>query len=77
MLDNVTADNLRILTIDVFDAATNRVLTSKDITRRQFGRAFTYQDFSLDFSAVPGQRLEFRTFWHNYSYVRQDKVTVR
>jgi len=77
MLDNVTADNVRILTLDVYDAATNRVLVSRDIRRRDLSRAFTYQDFNLDFTAGSNQRLEFRTFWHNYSYVRQDKVTVR
>lgn len=76
MLDNVTADNLRILTIDVYDAETKRILSQSGITRRQFNRAFAYQDFGLTFSAPPGQRLEFRTFWHGSSYVRQDKVLV-
>jgi len=77
MLDNVTADNNRILTIDVFDAATGSIRAIRNITRRQFTSAFQYQDFDLSFTASAGQRLEFRTFWHGGSYVRQDYVRVR
>lgn len=77
LVDNSTADNLRLLTLDVYDATAGKVLASRDVTRRQFGKAFAYQDFSLPFVAVAGHRLEFRTFWHNYAYVRQDKVSVR
>lgn len=77
MVDNYTADNNRILTIDVFDARTGRVVTSRNITRREFTGAMRYQDFNLGFTAAAGQQLEFRTFWHGGSYVRQDSVTVR
>lgn len=78
MLDNVTADNNRILTLDVFDANSGRSLKTMDITRRQFNTgAFSYKDFTLDFIAAPGQRLEFRTLWRGGSYVRQDSVVVR
>lgn len=77
LLDNVTADNNLILTIDVFDATTGNVLTRRDIRRRDFARASSYQDFSLNFLAPAGHQLEFRTFWHGSSYVRQDKVKIR
>jgi hypothetical protein len=77
MLDNVTADNNRILTLDVYDAASGRVLASRSLTRKQFSRAFQYQNFDVSFTAAAGQRLEFRTFWHGGSYVRQDYVQVR
>jgi hypothetical protein len=78
MLDNTTADNNRILTVDVFDAAAGRILAIRSIRRREFTRGpFQYQDFDLSFTAATGQRLEFRTFWHGGSYVRQDYVRVR
>lgn len=76
MLDNVTADNRRILTIDVYDADSGKVLAKRELRRRDFAKTFTYQDFNLSFSAIAGHRLEFRTFWHGYSYVRQDKVSI-
>lgn len=77
MLDNVTADNNQILTLDVYDAASGRVLATRTLTRQQFNAPFQYQDFDLNFSANAGQMLEFRTYWHGSSYVRQDYVQVR
>ncbi len=77
MLDNVSADNTKILTIDVYDATTGRQLKSMDITRQMFNKAFTYKKFTLDFDAIPGHMLEFRTFWHGNSYMRQDSVVIR
>ncbi len=77
MLDNVRADNRTILTIDVFDADTGRVVKTLDIKRRDFRSASTYQDFNLSFTGVAGHRFEFRTFWHGHSYAKLDKVTVK
>lgn len=77
MVDNNTAINNRILTIEVFDANTGRRVADRNIARREFTGAMQYQDFNLNFPATSGQRLEFRTFWHGGSYVRQDYVSVR
>lgn len=78
MLDNTTADNNKILTLDVFDVASGRVLASRGVTRREFSAGpFRFQDFVLNFTAATGQRLEFRTFWHGGSYARQDFVKVK
>ena len=76
MIDNVTADNGHILTIDVFDVDSGKVLTSRQIHRRNFSKAFAYQDFTLQFSTTAGHRLEFRTFWHGGSYVKQHTVSI-
>lgn len=76
-LDNVTADNNRILTIDVYDATTGKVLAKREIKRKDFSKALTYQDFNLNFNAVSGNKLEFRTFWHGGSYAKLNKVTVK
>jgi hypothetical protein len=77
LLDNVTADNNRILTLDVYNATTGVVLARRDVRRLEFSSAFTYQDFTLNFNAPSGNQLEFRTFWHGSSYAKQDKVTIR
>lgn len=77
LLDNVNADNNRVLTLDVFDAASGRVLASRDVRRREFRSPFQYQDFDLPFSSAAGQLLEFRAYWVGGSYVRQDLVSVR
>lgn len=76
MLDNVTADDERILTFDVADATSGRVLASRDVTRRQFSRPFTYQEFALSFVSPPDAKLEFRTLWHGVSYARIKGVEV-
>lgn len=77
MLDNVTNDNLNIVAIDVFDSSTGAVLARRDIKRREFTRAMTYQDFPLIFNAPAGHALEFRTYYYGYSYVKQNRVTIR
>lgn len=79
MLDNVTADNLEILKIDVFDwTANGKVLVSRQLRRKEFANPFAYQDFTLAFNAPADHELEFRTYYVKaVSYVRQDKVTVR
>jgi hypothetical protein len=77
MVDNVGADNNRLLTIEVFDAETGKRLAARDVRRRAFARPFAYQAFDVGFTAVSGHRLEFRTYWHGGSYVRQDNVTIK
>jgi len=76
MIDNRSADNNRILTIEVYDANSGRVIASSNVTRREFNTPLTYQNFTLTFTAQSGQRLEFRTFWHGGAYVRQDYASV-
>lgn len=76
MIDNRSANNDHILTIDVYDANSDRVIASRKVTRGQFSSASAYQNFDLSFTAQSGQRLEFRTFWHGGAYVRQDYASV-
>ncbi|AIE86473.1 hypothetical protein [Fimbriimonas ginsengisoli] len=77
MLDNVSFDNAQILTIDVADAVSQRVLATRDLSRGDFARPMEYQAFALPFLAPPGGRLEFRTLWHGASYAREKDLTVR
>jgi endoglucanase len=77
LIDHSRADNSRILSLDIYDAAAKNVLMSLDVTRKMFDHAGQYQDFDLDFKAVPGQRLEFRTYFWGGAYVKQDAVSIR
>lgn len=76
MVDNNTFDNSPVVRLDVYDVTAGRILSEGTIRRQQFRSAFTYQEFTLDFTAEEGHTLEFRTQWFRTSYVRQDKVTV-
>ena len=58
LLDNVDADSSTILTLDVFDASTARVLVSRVLKRRDFEAPFLPKDFSLSFDNPPGSRLD-------------------
>jgi len=76
MIDNTTADNLVVATIDVFDATTGIQLASKDITRTEFASPYAYKSFTLNFTAQANHRMEFRTFWYDRAYMRQSSVDV-
>ena len=76
MVGNVPPDGNRLLALDVYDSTTDRILAQRVLTRLDFARPLTYQEFSLDFIAPAGHRLEFRTYWHGPTYARQDRVAV-
>ena len=76
LVDNVTADDLTIVTLDVFDANTGTVLASKDISRKDWNRPFEFKDFNVNFTSAPGANLEFRVVYRGYSYVKLNGVTV-
>ncbi|WDE02509.1 hypothetical protein [Thalassomonas actiniarum] len=76
LVDNVTADDLTIVTLDVFDAASGKVLASKDISRKDWDRPFEFKDFNVNFNSAPGANLEFRVVYRGYSYVKLNQVSV-
>lgn len=76
LVDNNTANNNRLLTIDIFDASTGQPIKKMDITRRMFSSANTYKDFTLDFTAAPGQNIEARVYSWGGSFVKLDKITL-
>jgi hypothetical protein len=76
LVDNNTADNGTVVTVDVFDATANTVLASRDVTRQQWASASTYQNFDLNFSNTAGHSLEFRVYWHDISYVKVDRIDI-
>jgi len=78
MIDNNTADTLRVVTLDVYDFTTNTVLAQRGVRRNEFSSTMTYQEFDVPFTAPGGpDQLEFRVDWHDYAYIRVDRVTVR
>jgi hypothetical protein len=76
MVDDNRSNDTRLLTLDVYDAASKRILATQDVTRKMFQAPMKYQEFSLNFEATPGQKLEVRTYWHGGAYVRLDRTTV-
>lgn len=76
-LDNVSNDDLRILSVDVNDVTAGRVVASRDIRRTELRAPFEPQDLSVEFFLdAPGHVLEFRVFWWGNSFARHLKTTV-
>lgn len=71
LADNVTADNLPLINIEIYDASTQTILASRSITRREFSTAMKYQDFavSVNFSGRSGSSIEARAYVHGRSYL--------
>ncbi|MBI5511234.1 MAG: hypothetical protein HY903_20935 [Deltaproteobacteria bacterium] len=78
LVDNNTADNLRVVRLEVYDYTANRMLgATRDVHRRDLSAAFQYQDFAVGFDVpTAGHQLEFRVYWDDTSYVKVDKVSV-
>ncbi|MBI5508008.1 MAG: hypothetical protein HY903_04575 [Deltaproteobacteria bacterium] len=78
LLDNNSADNSNVVTLDVFDATAGVVLATRTVARRQWAQAFSYQAFAVnaDLAGRAGHRLEARVYWRDMSYVRLDKIVV-
>lgn len=74
--DNGGFFNPTVVTLDVYDADSGQTLASRDIRRHDFPDDNTYEIFNVNFTSVAGHRLEFRTYWHDRNYIRQDLVAV-
>jgi hypothetical protein len=78
MVDNNSADNQVVATIDINDATTDESLVSRQITRRQFRTPSLYQRFAInvDLTGRAGHKMEARVWWTDTSYVRVDRIVV-
>ena len=78
LVDNNTANNDNVVTVDVYNADSGTTLASQAVSRQQWSAANAYQNFSLAFSyPTEGQRLEFRVYWHDKSFLKIDSVQVQ
>ena len=78
LVDNNTANNDNVVTVDVYNADSGTTLASQVVSRQQWSAANAYQNFSLAFYyPTEGQRLEFRVYWHDKSYLKIDSVQVQ
>ncbi|GIP51064.1 GxGYxYP domain-containing protein [Paenibacillus vini] len=75
IIDNNTADNNLIVTVDVRDNTTGQVLASRDIHRQDWSYTSNYERFYLPFTnPAVGHELEFRVYWYGAAYTKVDKV---
>ncbi len=81
MVDNNDADNLEVVRLEINDFdrrpdCGDCLIEARGVSRRTFQQPMRYQDIAIRFQNPGGNRIEFRTFWNDYSYVRQDRVEV-
>ena len=76
MVDRLTGSNDRVASLDIYDANTGKILTNRDVYRRDFTMgANRYHDFVVPFTASGG-KYEFRTYSRGF-YLKQDDVRVQ
>ncbi|WP_433304561.1 serine/threonine protein kinase [Actinoplanes sp. CA-030573] len=74
-IDNNTADDAVVATLDVFDSTAGMRLAVRQVHRNDFTRPNHYQVFTLPFSiakGTAGHMLEIRTWTNSLAYLRQD-----
>jgi hypothetical protein len=77
LIDNNTANDDRVVRLEVFNFTTGRILASREVTRKQWGLPYRVECFALPFSLAAsdaGHALEFRVFWYDTAYVRALQV---
>jgi len=74
MIDVHSGVNDKVVTVDINDATAGTELATKDIYRRDFSSDMTYQVFELNFTSTAAHQLEFRTYWRDKAYIKQDCV---
>lgn len=79
MVDNNSADDLTVATIDIYDSTAGKILAIQDLHRKSFANTMTYQDFNLSapIAGRTGHAIETRVYWHDVSYVRVGQVSVQ
>jgi hypothetical protein len=75
-VDNATANNDVLVRIEVYDSISKRILTSRDIARKEWLGANLTQQFSLPFTAMLNQSLEFRVLHRRRAAIGVEKIVV-
>ena len=78
MVDNNTAANDIVVTLEINDATASQIIASRPVRRHELRAAHQYQRFAIDadLTGRPGHRMETRVFWHDVSFVKLDKVVL-
>ena len=66
-----------VITQDINDNTANSVVEKIDVYRYHFILDYTYQTFNHQFGNPGGDVYEFRTYWNDKAYIRQDWVIAR
>jgi hypothetical protein len=77
MIDNNTANNDVVATIDVVTNGGGRVLARRDIRRQEFTAANQWQWFSFDFFDACFGNVETRLFWTDRAYLKIGGVYIQ
>jgi hypothetical protein len=75
--DVVSGWNDKVTTQDIYDSTSGSVVASRNIYRNDFVQNWLYQGFNMQFPASAGHAYEFRTYWHDKAYIRQDLAFAR
>lgn len=76
MIDNRTANNDIVVTLDVVTAAGQRLLARREVRRQEFTSIYTWQTFSLFFNYPSFEELEVRIYWHDRAYIRHNGTNI-
>ncbi len=77
LVDNNTAADLVLATIDVNDIDHNKTIAQRDIKRRDFTAARKNQDFDLPFIAPgDGSHLDFRVYYHCCTLLQHARTLI-
>ncbi len=76
-IDDNTADDALVVTLEAYDSTSGKSLATENVTRKQFAVAGDYTTFSLPFSLdADSHALELRVFWTGAAYTKADYVGV-
>jgi len=77
-VDNNSADNQLVASIEVFDATTQTVLVRRDLYRKNMAGPFQWRDFNLAFSneGRAGHRMETRVIVYGKTYLKLDRILL-
>ena len=77
-IDNVDADDERVLRLDVYDVTADEILIFKDVARSEFTTPSVYQDIDLPFDTRGrgGHQFELRMHWDGIARACLDRVSV-
>lgn len=77
-IDNNIGNSETVLTIDVYDATADEILSAREIKRTDFSLPSTLQEFRLSFDHRNRNEhiMETRVYWHGNSTVRAASVIV-